>query len=407
MTGRLAEQSHDTGAWAALTRRLSPYLDLTIGLVAAAMSVTSLLSTDVASIDSRLEPADALSVAATFVAGLSLVWRRSRPAASFALFVSCCLVVTLTGHYIGLLSVLLLFSLYSLSVHSRRRDAVVGLALCLLTFIGLAVLDVPDLGTSDLLQSCALLLTAWALGDAIRSRRTQQSERLRIAEQEAATARELAARAVVEERLRIARELHDVIAHSMSLIAVQAGVGGHVIRSDVAAAEHALEIIAETSRKALTQTRWMLGLLRGEDTDVAASPMHTIDDLDGLVRDVREAGIDVALRVAGPARTLDAAIELTAYRIVQESLTNVLKHSLAKQAQVLVTYVEGGVDVEVCDVGRGRPPMPLQVGSGSGQGLLGLRERTRLLGGVLEYGALDGTGFRVAAHLPSSMEASS
>ena len=405
MTGRVAEQSHDIGAWAALTRRLSPYLDLAIGLTAAGMSVMSLLSTDVAAIDARLEPADPLSVAATAVAGLSLIWRRSRPATSFALFVTCCLVVSLTGHYIGLLSVLLLFSLYSLSAHSRRRDAVVGLAACLLTFIGLAVLDIPDLGTSDLLQACALLLTAWALGDAIRSRRTQQSERLRIAEQEAATARELAARAVVEERLRIARELHDVIAHSMSLIAVQAGVGGHVIRTDVDAAEHALEIIAETSRKALTQTRWMLGLLRAEDTDVAASPMHTIDDLDGLVHDVREAGIDVVLTVAGPARTLDAAIELTAYRIVQESLTNVLKHSLARQAQVRVTYVEDGVDVEVRDVGRGRPPAPVQEGSGSGHGLIGLRERTRLLGGVLEYGALDGTGFRVAAHLPSSMEA--
>ena len=407
MTGRVAEQSYDIGAWATLTRRLSPYLDLAIGLSAAAMSVMSLLGTDVASIDSRLDPSDPLSVAATFVAGLSLVWRRSRPVASFALFVSCCLVVTLTGHYIGLLSVLLLFSLYSLSAHSRRRDAVAGLAVCLLTFIGLAALDVPDLGTSDLLQACALLLTAWALGDAIRSRRTQQSERLRVAEQEAATARELAARAVVEERLRIARELHDVIAHSMSLIAVQAGVGAHVIRSDVAAAEHALEVIAETSRKALTQTRWMLGLLREEDTDVAASPMHTMDDLDDLVRDVREAGIDVALTIAGPARTLDPAIELTAYRIVQESLTNVLKHSLAKQAQVLVTYVADGVDVEVRDVGRDRPRAPAQVGSGSGHGLVGLRERTRLLGGVLEYGALDGTGFRVAAHLPSSNEAAS
>jgi signal transduction histidine kinase len=407
MTGRVAEQSYDIGAWAALTRRLSPYLDLTVGLTAAVMSVASLLSTDVASIDSRLEPGDPLSVAATFVAGLSLVWRRSRPAASFAVFVSCCLVVTLTDHYIGLLSVLLLFSLYSLAAHSRRRDAVVGLAVCLLTFIGLAVLDVPDLGTSDLLQACALLVAAWALGDAIRSRRTQQSERLRVAEQEAATARELAARAVVEERLRIARELHDVIAHSMSLIAVQAGVGGHVIRSDVAAAEHALEIIAETSRKALTQTRWMLGLLRGEGADVAASVMHTIDDLDGLVGDVREAGIDVALTVAGPARTLDAAIELTAYRIVQESLTNVLKHSLARQAQVRVTYVEDGVDIEVRDVGRGSHPPPAHVGSGGGHGLLGLRERTRLLGGVLDYGSLDGTGFRVAAHLPSSMDAAS
>jgi signal transduction histidine kinase len=407
MTGRVPEQSYDVGAWAALTRRLSPYLDVTIGLAAAVMSVTSLLSTDVASIDPRLEPGDPLSVAATFVAGLSLAWRRSRPVTSFAVFISCCLVVTLTDHYIGLLSVLLLFSLYSFAAHGRRRDAVVGLAVCLLTFLGLAVLDVPDLATSDLLQACALLLTAWALGDAIRSRRAQQSARLRIAEQEAAAARELAARAVVEERLRIARELHDVVAHSMSLIAVQAGVGGHVIRSDVAAAERALEIIAETSRKALTQTRWMLGLLRGEDIDVAPSPMHTIDDLDSLVRDVREAGIDVTLTVEGRGRTLDAAIELTAYRIVQESLTNVLKHSGARQAQVLVTYVEDGVDVEVRDVGRGSPRSTVHAGSGPGHGLIGLRERTRLLGGVLEYGALDGTGFRVAAHLPSSMEAAS
>jgi len=407
MTGGVVEESYRIGVWAALTRRWSPYLDITLGLAAAAVSVTSLLSTDVASIDSRLEPGDPLSVAATFVAGLSLVWRRSRPAASFAVFVASCLVVTLTDHYIGLLSVLLLFSLYSLAAHGRRRDAVVGLVVCLCTFISLAVLDVPDLGTSDLVQACALLLTAWALGDAIRSRRAEQSERLRMAEQEAVTARELAARAVAEERLRIARELHDVIAHSMSLIAVQAGVGGHVIRSDVGAAERSLEIIAETSRKALTQTRWMLGLLREEDADAAASPVQTIDDLDGLVRDVRQAGVDVALTVEGPVRPLDGAIELTAYRIVQESLTNVLKHSSARQAQVRVTYVEDGVDVEVRDAGRGVPATSVPVGVAGGHGLLGLRERTRLLGGALEYGALEDAGFRVAAHLPSSMEAAS
>ena len=162
------------------------------------------------------------------------------------------------------------------------------------------MLDVPDLGTSDLLQACALLLTAWALGDAIRSRRIQQSERLRIAEQEAAAARELAARAVVEERLRIARELHDVVAHSMSLIAVQAGVGGHVIRTDVAAAERALEIIAETSRKALTQTRSMLGLLAGRGRGPGGLPAA------GHRRPRRprrttcaSAGVDVSLTVSG------------------------------------------------------------------------------------------------------------
>ncbi len=386
-----------------LARRLSPYLDLTIGLVAALMSVASLLSTDIAGIDPRLDPADPLSVAATLVAGLSLVWRRRRPVAAFAVFVTCCLVVTLTDHYIGLLSVLLLFSLYSLAAHSRRRNGVAGLVLCLLVFIGLAVLDVPDLGTSDLLQACALLLTAWALGDAIRSRRIQQSERLRIAEQEAAAARELAARAVVEERLRIARELHDVVAHSMSLIAVQAGVGGHVIRTDVAAAERALEIIAETSRKALAQTRSMLGLLRAEDADPAVSPLQGIDDMEDLVHDVRESGVDVSLTVSGAVRPLDTAIELTAYRIVQESLTNVLKHSGARQAQVTVAYVPGGVDVEVRDHGHGGSPAPAGVGGPGGHGLVGLRERTRLLGGTLDYGALDGAGFRVAAHLPSSM----
>ena len=231
------------------------------------------MTTDVGGIDPRLEPADPLSVAATLVAGLSLVWRRTRPVAAFVVFVAGCLVVSLTEHYIGLLSVLLLFSLYSLAAHGGRRAGVVGPGLVAsLVFFGLALLDVPDLGMSDLLQACALLLAAWALGDAIRSRRAQQAERLRVAEQEAATAREQAARAVVEERLRIARELHDVVAHSMSLIAVQAGVGGHVIRSDVAAAERALEIIAETSRKALTQTRSMLGLLREEDADPTISP---------------------------------------------------------------------------------------------------------------------------------------
>lgn len=400
----MAEPWNEVGGWAALTRRLSPYLDVTVGVVAATLSATSLVGADVASIDARLDPADPLSVAATVVAGLSLMWRRSRPMASFSVFVSCCLVVTLTDHYIGLLSLLVLFSLYSLAAHGRRREAVAGLAASLLVFVGLALLDVPDLGTSDLLQACALLVAAWALGDAIRSRRTQQAERLRIAEQEAATAREHAARAVVEERLRIARELHDVIAHSMSLIAVQAGVGGHVIRSDVSAAEQALEIIAETSRNALTQTRWMLGLLRGEGAEAATSPMHTLDDLDDLVRGVRAAGVDVTLDVVGRPRALGAAVELTSYRIVQESLTNVLKHSGATHARVTVSYLAHGVDVEVTDPGPAGLRASVEAGDVGGHGLVGLRERTRLLGGALQYGALDGAGFRVSAHLPLSVE---
>jgi signal transduction histidine kinase len=402
MTGHLAERSYDVGTWATLSRRLSPYLDVTIALVAAVLSVLSLVSTDVEAIDPRLEPADPVAVIATAVACLSLAWRRTRPMAAFAVFTVGCLVVTLTDHYIGLLSILLLFSLYSLAAHGGRRQGVIGLVASIVVFNVLSLLDVPDLRTSDLLQAFAMLVVAWAVGDAIRSRRAQQAERLRLAEQEAAAAHEQSARAVIEERLRIARELHDVVAHSMSLIAVQAGVGEHVIRTDVDAAERALEVIAETSRKALAQTRSMLGLLRDEDTDPAAAPAQTIDDLDALVADVGQAGIEVALAVTGPRHALDAGVELTAYRIVQESLTNVLKHSTATRADVAVSYRDSGVDIEVQDDGTGERVRVGERTASAGHGLLGLRERTRLLGGELDYGPVDGRGFRVAAHLPSS-----
>jgi signal transduction histidine kinase len=340
------------------------------------------------------------------VAGLSLAWRRSRPLASFSVFVLGCLVVTLTDHYIGLLSVVLLFSLYSLAVHGSRRQGVLGLVASIVVFNGLVLLDVPDLKTSDLLEACALLVGAWAVGDAIRSRRTSQAERIRVAEQEAEAAREHAARAVAEERLRIARELHDVVAHSMSLIAVQAGVGGHVIRTDVDAAEHALEVIAETSRRALTQTRSMLGLLRDQDASPTAPPLQAIGDLDALVADMRTAGIDVELRIDGARRVLEPSVELTAYRVVQESLTNVLRHSGAERASVAVGYGVDTLDIEVCDPGRGSRPHSAVRSESGGHGLVGLRERARLLGGSLDYGATAG-GFRVLVHLPArSWEAS-
>jgi len=404
VSDRPGEAPVEIGAWATLSRRSAPYLDAALGVAAAAVSAVSLLSTDLTALDERLEPADTLSVVATVVAGLSLAWRRTRPSWSFGVFTLGCLVVTLTDHYIGLLSVLLLLSLYSLAVHGTRRQGILGLLSGIIVFNALSLLDVPDLRTSDLLLACGLLVGAWALGDAIRSRRSHQAQRLRVAEQEAATARDQAARSLVEERLRIARELHDVVAHSMSLIAVQAGGGGHVIRTDPAAAEHALEIIAETSRKALTQTRSMLGLLREQDTDPAAPPMQTMDDLGSLVADLQDAGVTAVLTIGGVPRPLDPGVELTAYRVVQESLTNVLKHSPATRAEVRVSYAEDGVDIEVSDPGTGARQRPegRDAAASDGHGLLGLRERTRLLGGAFDFGPADTGGFAVSAHLPSS-----
>jgi signal transduction histidine kinase len=185
----------------------------------------------------------------------------------------------------------------------------------------------------------------------------------------------------------------------MSLIAVQAGVGSHVIRTDVDAAEDALDVIAETSRQALTQTRSLLGMLREHDDPVGGSPTQRIGDLGALVEGVRIAGVDVSLDIVGTPSELDAAVELTAFRVVQESLTNVLKHAGDGRASVIVRYAGDSVEVEVVNAGRrGLARSPL--GGSGGHGLIGLRERAHLVGGTLEYGP-GADGFTVRAVLPT------
>jgi signal transduction histidine kinase len=369
-------------AWASAQRRLEPYLDPAIGVVAVALALTSLLTTDVDSIDPRLKDPDLVSAVATVAAAGALAWRRSRPRASYAVFLVGAVVVSASFHYIGLLSVLMLLSLYSLTTHGRRRDGLVGLGVGVASFVGLGLADVPDLRTKDVLLAIALLVAAWAVGDAVRARREQHRDQLKAA--------------VTDERLRIARELHDVVAHSMSLIAVQAGVGAHVIRTDPDAAQHSLEVIADTSRKALEQTRSMLGMLREETEDGTRPPTQGLDDLAALVDDVRRSGLEVELDSAGSAAGLDEAVSLTAYRIVQESLTNVIKHSAAGTARVTATATTSGLDLEITDPGPARP----STAPTSGHGLVGLDERVRLVGGVLESGPR-GDGFRVHAVLPA------
>ena len=218
------------------------------------------------------------------------------------------------------------------------------------------------------------------MGEAVRSRREQQRDQVRAA--------------VTEERLRIARELHDVVAHSMSLIAVQAGVGAHVIRTDPAAAEQSLEVIADTSRKALEQTRSMLGMLREETEDGTRPPTQGLDDLPALVDDVRAAGLEVELVRSGTAHELDAAVSLAAYRD-RPGVAHQRHQALRGRRRRTVT-----VAVSDADGSTSRSAIPARPGRaterGSGHGLVGLDERVRLVGGALAYGA-DGDGFRVHA----------
>jgi signal transduction histidine kinase len=383
MTAGPVASAYKHSARESLVRRVDRFVDPVIAIAAVALALGSLLTTDIDAVDPRLHEPNALAALATVVAAGSLAWRRTRPRASYTVFVAGALLVSGTFHYIGLLSVLMLLSLFSLATYGSRRDGVVGLIVGIACFGGLRLAGVPDLRIKDVLLAVALLFAVWAGAEALRSRRDQQHDRVRAA--------------VTEERLRIARELHDVVAHSMSLIAVQAGVGAHVIRTDPAAAEQSLDVIADSSRKALEQTRSMLEMLRDGSEDGTRPPTRGLEDLATLVDDVRAAGLDVQLSQPTTDDGVDAAVSLAAYRIVQESLTNVIKHSSAATATVTVTVTGRELRITVED------PGPKRVHSGlstSAHGLVGLDERARLVGGTLDCGA-EGDGFTVRATLPS------
>jgi signal transduction histidine kinase len=245
------------------------------------------------------------------------------------------------------------------------------------------------------------LIIIWSAGYIVRQRR-RYALGLQV---------EAASKAVAQERLRIARELHDVVAHSMSVIAVQAGFGQYV----PADAGAALAAIQATSREALEEMRRMLGVLRQTDETPGGAvmaplyPAPGLSELDRLLERTRSVGVEVALERRGTPRDLPATVDLSAYRVIQEALTNVVKHARASSCGVLVAYEPGELVIEVTDSGAGVPAM---VGAGivtapiaGGHGIIGMRERVVLLGGQFSAGPLPGYGFRVDARFPLPPEA--
>jgi signal transduction histidine kinase len=212
---------------------------------------------------------------------------------------------------------------------------------------------------------------------------------------------------VVEERLRIARELHDVVAHSMSIVAVQSGVGAHVLDSQPEEARKALAAVEVTSRQALSEMRRLLGVLRQEAEPAGSlAPSPGLAEVDALAAEVAKAGARVEVRIEGTRPELPLGLDLSAYRIVQEALTNVVRHAGPATARVRIRYAVDAVDLEVVDDGVGsangrqESASDRQIRRSAGHGILGMRERAALYGGTLDAGPLAGGGFRVAAHLP-------
>ena len=247
----------------------------------------------------------------------------------------------------------------------------------------------------------ALIVSAWLLGNYVGSRRAYTAEledKNRLLEQARI---ELADRAVTDERLRIARELHDVVAHTMSVVAVHAGTGRMVADEDPAAARQALATIETTTRAALVEMRRMLGVLRGSDSEqpVTRAPAPGLGNLDALVADVVASGVIVEVRVQGDRTDVPAGVDLAAYRIVQEALTNVIKHAGRVRATVTVRYTDDAVTIEVDDEGAAGHDSP-SVPTATGHGLVGMRERVAMYDGDLDVGPAPIGGFHVAARLP-------
>ena len=402
-----------------------------------------------------------LAIFLVLVAVVAVGMRRRRPAFMLGVLLACSVVVTsLTGPEAGSLTYFLpvAYVLYLVAATYEHRQAAARVLIAVFaTLLADAVLlrltggDVVPNG--GLVSAALCVIIAWFTGYIVRQRRRYA---LRLQD-------EAASKAVAEERLRIARELHDVVAHSMSVIAVQAGYGQYVIDTQPADARDALGAIQATSREALDEMRRMLGALRqADETDqrevavragpgrrratpllatpgprrrrqgaAPLSPAPGLAELDRLISRTASAGVRVDVTRCGKPRDLPASIDLSAYRIVQEALTNVVKHARTSSCRVLIGYGQDELILEVTDNGAGLPAMAgagvpggslalagagqgggglaaepdgavlpaLSIG-GSGHGIIGMRERVSLLGGEFSAGPLPGYGFQVSAHIP-------
>jgi signal transduction histidine kinase len=333
--------------------------------------------------------ADAVTVVGALAVTVPIAWRRSAPLAVALIYAGAAAIQGALGggvfeHAPPPFAVLIAggVAFYSLGAYSGERDARIGLALGIAGLWATVLLaHHADLG-GFLFSGGLVAVSPWLGGRVARSRT------LRAAALERAAAS--------EERQRIARELHDVVAHGVVLMVLQAQGAQRILDQDPEQAREALRAIEETGKTAAAEIRRSLGVLRDDGARPDLTPQPTLHDLDALVTEMRSAGLDVELTVTGGERAVDDAIGRSAYRIVQEALTNTIKHAGLVPTRVTVAYRPDDLVLEVADDGPGHAAV-----NEAGQGLAGMRERVRLLRGDLEAHTANGRGFVVRARIPT------
>ena len=373
-------------------------------LFAALVGAASIIGLVTAEATGNQRPHDVFAVALIIGQAVAFTGRRRAPLRSMIAVVAFTVVFWIADYPTNF-DAFSLLAIYAATAHGSvdRRIVwrTVGSVVALLTAIAIAGVLVPseELPAAAVVGIAAMHLTAAVAGEIVYDRRRRLVE-LEERAVRVETEHELVTRqAVLDERSRIARDLHDVVAHAMSVVVVQAGAAERLVASEPDRAAEALEQIQLAGREALTEMRRMLGVLRGETDEMELMPQPTMNDLDRIVRHCVDSGIPTELTIEGirPARAV--AAEVTSYRIVQEALTNVIRHAgRPARAAVKVTYAPEQIRVEITDDGAGTTDDKLR--TSVGHGLIGMRERVDLFHGALHAGPRPGGGFRVSATIP-------
>jgi signal transduction histidine kinase len=324
-------------------------------------------------------------------AGLVLIWRRRYPLAVLTISTAAVVAYSLLGYVNGAALLLPTVALYAVASTLSLRRAVITALVTLAVLMGVTAIGNPFGPTGGgFILIPGLIAAALFAGIAAANRRA-------YVESVKARAEADTRRRVDEERLRIARELHDVVAHTMATINVQAGVAAHVVADRPEAAAEALRVIKNASKEGLRELRAILDVLRQADEAEPTQPAPGLGQVDGLVAGANQAGLATSLTVTGQPRPLPAEVDLAAYRIVQESLTNAIRHAGPATATVWLGYSDAELRIDVADNGLGAPA---GISEGTGHGLIGMRERASSVGGAVEAGPRPEGGFLVAAWLP-------
>lgn len=344
------------------------------------------------------------------VAAISLVWRRRFPMIVLGVSLTCVAAYSMIGYVNGTALLDVMVALYTVATLMSSRTAIVAGFTTLVCLLVASAVNNPfgALGDGGILIAPTEIVAAVSIGLAVGTRRAYLRAVEARADQAERTREEEAARRVDAERLRIARELHDAVAHTLSMINVQAGAAAHVAREHPEQAVAALEAIRLASKEGLREMRSIVNVLRQSDEVEATQPAPGLAMLDDLVATTNQAGLHTTLRVEGTPRSLAATVDLAAYRIIQESLTNTIRHAGQASATVWLVWGPGRLELEIRDTGRGAAANGVEAGAsipGSGHGLVGMRERALAVGGTFEAGSSSGGGFAVRAELPLDRDA--